>query len=329
MKMPIYNWKNCTVKMLILVFSAFLVMVAGGQCPVAASTDISDVPLESMEQAAPGMIMFVIDDSGSMDFSMMCPPSANETDGVFDENYYIFHNAGDNAYSGAYYSQALQDNPSDLMMWKSQWSGYNGMYYDPTSKYTPWPGKSDVNPDTPPSNPMNSSPTFDLRGTWTDWSVTVDNRDSGYTDGSDSNYGGWSNNSQGYNGNSRVSGKYTHTYFASWTADLDKNTDYKVQVRWVARNSSPPDNVTYHIYNGANEVLPLQSTQTVDQTSSGDSWFTIAPDVSFSSGIGKVEINQTASNYQLSADAVRFVPVVKTVHDIALRHYYVQWNNNI
>ena len=76
MKSPIIFGKRHALKMLMLALVAGLAILAGSYRVHAASCmDLSDVPLDSLEQAAPGMIMFVLDDSGSMDWSMMCPPA--------------------------------------------------------------------------------------------------------------------------------------------------------------------------------------------------------------------------------------------------------------
>ena len=108
--------------------------------------DISDVPLDTQLQAAPANIMFVIDDSGSMDWEFM----TTETEGIFGGNYYIFDDpGGDNNYGNIL-------TASGRAQWKSQWHGYNKMYYKPSINYTPWPGLTDANPDNPKTDPTKS-----------------------------------------------------------------------------------------------------------------------------------------------------------------------------
>ena len=80
---------------------------------------ISDNPLETQIQAAPANIMFVMDDSGSMDSEIMS--------------------------SGAW--------PSG---WEEKWTGMNAMYYDPNLTYTPWPNHLGAGnlPDADRDNPL-------------------------------------------------------------------------------------------------------------------------------------------------------------------------------
>ncbi|MDY6825204.1 MAG: PilC/PilY family type IV pilus protein [Thermodesulfobacteriota bacterium] len=94
---------------------------------------IADVPLETDVEAAPPLVMFVMDDSGSMAWDTLCP----EDNGLFGGVNYV-----DDARS----------------YWKSQWSGYNGIYYDPDMDYAPWPDSvtttyGDADPDTPRRSP--------------------------------------------------------------------------------------------------------------------------------------------------------------------------------
>jgi hypothetical protein len=95
--------------------------------------DLSDVPLDTQVQAAPANIMFILDDSGSMDWEFVCP----ETDGKF------------NGYSYLYSSFDTQK-----AKWKSQWSGYNKLYFNPNVEYKPWPRKPNADLDNPRSDPQ-------------------------------------------------------------------------------------------------------------------------------------------------------------------------------
>jgi len=124
----------------------------------ALCVDISDTRLDTQVSAAPANIMFLLDDSGSMDWEF----TTNQSDGLFDGQYYPFDNPGDNAYSGHILTNHQRAK------WRSQWSGYNKMYYDPASVYTPWPSHlgagnlPDADPNNPRSNPVNAANTFNL-----------------------------------------------------------------------------------------------------------------------------------------------------------------------
>ncbi|CAB1060201.1 Type IV fimbrial biogenesis protein PilY1, partial [Olavius sp. associated proteobacterium Delta 1] len=76
--------------------------------------DIPDIPLDAWYRSAPANVMFVLDDSGSMDWEFM----TTADDGLFDGYYrYVFDDPGDNLYG--------RELPDDRrMQWKSQWAGY-------------------------------------------------------------------------------------------------------------------------------------------------------------------------------------------------------------
>ncbi|MCH5373571.1 MAG: hypothetical protein JJ992_06310, partial [Planctomycetes bacterium] len=130
--------------------------------------DIADLPLDTQFRSAPAMLMFVLDDSGSMDWEFSIQ---GQTDGLFDDYVeYLFDNPGDNGYGNI-----LTDD--QRRQWKSQWSSYNKMYFNPTVTYAPWPrwnelsgtqgyplASANADPDTPRSNPRYSGNTFNLDG---------------------------------------------------------------------------------------------------------------------------------------------------------------------
>jgi len=132
--------------------------------------EISDIPLETQFQAAAPNIMLLMDNSGSMDWSFITV----ENDGKFNGYSYVFSNPGDNI--GNYQVLPLYQRP----MWKSQWSGYNKMYYNPNIKYDPWPNwvnlsvtdtpdwpeAPNANPNRPRSNPIKNDYVFNLDSTY-------------------------------------------------------------------------------------------------------------------------------------------------------------------
>lgn len=116
-----------------------------GWAEAACTTDLSEIPLDTMQAAAPGIIMFCIDDSGSMDWETITP----EFDGTFgagtssDGACYVLDNPGDNAYSYGVIKGTSATNYNNgsvsvtRLWWKSQWAKWNGLYYDPNVYYTP------------------------------------------------------------------------------------------------------------------------------------------------------------------------------------------------
>ncbi|MDY6904004.1 MAG: PilC/PilY family type IV pilus protein [Thermodesulfobacteriota bacterium] len=102
--------------------------------------DLADIPLETQVESAPPLLMLLVDDSGSMAWDVLCP----EPNGLIQG-----------------YSNARCDNAE---YWKSQWAGYNGVYYDPAITYNPWPDSTshtftDADPDNPLTYPTGFSTT--------------------------------------------------------------------------------------------------------------------------------------------------------------------------
>lgn len=77
--------------------------------------DLADIPLETQIESAPPIVMLLLDDSGSMAWDVVCPENGGEFSGNSNVNY-------------------VED------AWRSQWAGYNGIYYNPSMTYDPWPG---------------------------------------------------------------------------------------------------------------------------------------------------------------------------------------------
>jgi len=139
----------------------------------AGDIDISDTPMETKVQSAPPLVMFLMDDSGSMDWEVMTP----EGDGKFGGDEYVMPKVGVN-YSG----DALSG--TERLEWKSQWSGYNKVFYNPHSNYRPWPNKSDASTTEPRGDAHNEEDTLDLSAEYSRVSISligeiiVDNTDS-------------------------------------------------------------------------------------------------------------------------------------------------------
>ncbi|MCI5165796.1 MAG: hypothetical protein D3903_06795, partial [Candidatus Electrothrix sp. GM3_4] len=123
--------------------------------------------------------MFVLDNSGSMDWSFMTP----ESSGQFQRKSYLW-GMGDNAYS----SYSSNGKVSNKLEWQGQWAGYNRIFYNPHSSYIPWPRWNKTNSteglfgtkivsggiippleadlEMPRSNPLFKSPTLDLHANY-------------------------------------------------------------------------------------------------------------------------------------------------------------------
>lgn len=127
--------------------------------------EMADYPLDIVTRAAPPNIMFVLDDSGSMDWEFM----TTEDSGTFSFQYYVFK-TDDIVYRTYYNAPDRYLTTDQKSMWKSQWSGYNKMYYNPASTYVPWPNVVADNLSTSPrmrSHPTeNNSPYIDADGVY-------------------------------------------------------------------------------------------------------------------------------------------------------------------
>jgi type IV pilus assembly protein PilY1 len=120
---------------------------AGGPAVSTSDTNcdlISDTPLSVTIGGSTAIVMFILDDSGNMEWTVMCP----ENEGTFNgQNHYTDNNAQDR--------------------WKSQFHGYNRLYYNPNTTYEPWP-KSTSYPSTTrefPDGVFTSASTHPLWGT--------------------------------------------------------------------------------------------------------------------------------------------------------------------
>ncbi|MEE9365691.1 MAG: PilC/PilY family type IV pilus protein, partial [Dehalococcoidales bacterium] len=135
-------------------------IVATFDVPPEACVDISDVPLDVKRQGAPANIMFVMDDSGSMDIEFSTTDKLGKfrtrNQGYVTHLYYL----ADTLKKTDRDKWTLKG--ADRMLWKSQWAGHNKIYYDPKINYTPWPTRPAADPNLPRSFPMEASPTLNL-----------------------------------------------------------------------------------------------------------------------------------------------------------------------
>jgi type IV pilus assembly protein PilY1 len=289
--------------------------------------DISPVPMSAIKRAAPPNIMFVLDDSGSMD----CEFLTQEWNGLFDGLRYVFDDPGDNVFSGSSYILS----GSDRKQWKSQWSGYNRLYYDPGANYEPWPTNSNVSSDTPPSHPMNATPAFALNDRYYlfDFSIIVDNEDmsplyqeSGFWDESmyEPEY-------PEYNGTARYTNEIGPT--ATFTPDLPEADTYDVYAWWncwTGRDTNAKITVTYN--GGTNTIYRNQSADVdnvpvcygpPDLPCCGQ-WIPLGtwPFAAGTAGSVTIERNAVPDGSSTVADAVKFVPTSRAPIDIKNAHYY-------
>ena len=146
-----------------------------------AANDLSDTPMFARVQPPPANIMFLLDDSGSMNFEILVTgqydgsfpnPAQSAADLANDPHgfCYVFDDVGDNVYKSPNYPNRYAGSEG-RKYWKSQWYETNVMFYNPNITYRPWPSYGnttfpDANPDKPRSHPVNhSSDTLTMQGT--------------------------------------------------------------------------------------------------------------------------------------------------------------------
>jgi type IV pilus assembly protein PilY1 len=323
-----FSFSICQVAIFLVLFTVFQPEHACAQ--TAQCLDISSVPLSAIKRAAPPLIMFVLDDSGSMDWEFLTA----EADGKFQEYEYVFDDPGDNVFAGTEYILS----GIERMQWKSQWSGCNRLYYDPTVTYGPWPTLTAVSPDTPPSHPMHATPTFDLSATYHSFAsgeVIVDNQDGtpAYVEQGEWFESGWQPE---WDSSSRYTSASPAT--ATFTPDLPEADTYEVYAWW---NCSP-----YRDSNAKITIIHDRQTEILyrnQQGSEGNVAYCPSPSdpaspccgqwiplgtYNFSAGTGgsvTIERHAESTGTDTVADAVKFVPTSLS-RDIKNAHYYV-WSS--
>jgi len=326
-----------------LIFCAAMMpsmLLAAVACPA-----LEDSPLDTMEQKAPGIVMFVVDDSGSMDWEILCK---GEDNGLFEGYGYIFNNPGDNLTNTGVPSP-MEDKEADTAnKWKSQWAGYNRLYYDPNETYDPWPGYDQADPDKPKADPVLDF-TLDLTITYSDFGVSgggltsaaiiqaggviVDNKDSagagkeliidnsgpvapatGTFDLSGVSWSTW-NTGEAYANSCRYM-RSNGTGYANWRYSNLPAGKYDVYVCY-GDDSYFSTSVKYSVYDdwsGGNEV----TSHFFDQEHNGgdnpendpDDWILLAADVSLEDS-ARITLKHYTNQYWKTgacADAVKLVP---------------------
>ena len=128
---------------------------------LSAPGTLADVPLFLTNPVEPN-ILFMVDDSGSMDWGLM----TEEADGIMSLGcaYYYAQPAADNSYTWVVPTEAglaAQGIAAPYGgVWRARNADYNRLYYNPTITYTPWPGEDgsgsllvDANPRAVPLDP--------------------------------------------------------------------------------------------------------------------------------------------------------------------------------
>jgi type IV pilus assembly protein PilY1 len=152
--------------------------------------NIPDVPLETIAEQPPPLLMFVIDNSGSMDHEIMTGEKMGnfENKKWFDvldlfSDYTYIYSADDHLYGNSQTLEVQELSFSILgieisflpvrevikqvlvkahLNLLTQFSEYNTLFYNPETPYEPWPNLDNANPDKPRSHPLKSGVTTDM-----------------------------------------------------------------------------------------------------------------------------------------------------------------------
>ncbi|MFC1495443.1 PilC/PilY family type IV pilus protein, partial [Thermodesulfobacteriota bacterium] len=299
--------------------------------PPEQCVDIADYPLDVRLNAAPANIMVLFDDSSSMDWEIMTIEaggtgvSAGQMT-IGNKAYHYLYNMEDRVIKTGQGSNVLIDN-EDRLHWKSQWQGHNKVYYNAAMDYTPWPNKTDVDPDTPPSRPDEPSVIANMNEIY-----ALYGDDSGiiYRDDGDNKGFDISNNFDVATDGTAYEDEYYWTpdppddnpddYEAIFEALTHDAGEYEVYVRYVTaigRSDSVPYVITYG--DGTQT-----DTKYVNQTKNGGSWISLGT-YNFDEDIGSVSVTLTGYNIAdgtVSIDAVKFQPTDIDIIEIPIAHYY-------
>jgi hypothetical protein len=317
---------------ILMAFAAYLLVQPAHQ---AEAVNISDDPMETKVVTAPPNIMFILDNSGSMDWEFMVKKKMDGTftaDGRFENDYGYLYDSGDNLFSTSnVYGHIVSG--ANRLKWLSQWSGWNKMYYNPAMTYMPWPTMPDASTSTPRSNPANATPTFNLGNTYyylsrTETAVIVDNQDgSPYFTVENSNNWTESSRSPEWGASSIYTG--TTGESATFTPNITRAGNYAVYGWWNCYTDRDGNaKITIVHSTGSNTVYRSQRA-TYDNISEAGicgEWIPLG-DYPFQSGTaGSVTIERhsgsTGSN--TIADAVKFVLQDGLSEDLDIKnaHYY-------
>ncbi len=304
----------------------------------ATAIDISNDPMDSIAKPAPSNIMFLLDNSGSMDWEYMTKDADNGglfrvSAGSNQIKYYLYNNPGDNSYTSGSYS--YYPNADQKQFWKGKCFGINKMFYNPYMKYDPWKGK-DINGDEfenasttePFSNPYekDSNDKFNLTSEYYalaagNIAVIVDDQD---TCCFEKSTGGWSDSED----NNKFGSYYLYTggstgnVWAKWTPVIEKAGKYKIYIHYNANSGSRITEVKYKVKDNSGTS---EYTQTF-ASPYGDFQTAELAEVEFDagqSGYVMLELTDPGSS-QYVADAVKFVYQDEVIDAVSVKnaHYF-------
>ncbi|MCP4245720.1 MAG: hypothetical protein GY778_01605, partial [bacterium] len=270
---------------------------------------IANVPLDTLLQAAPANIMFVVDDSGSMDWETLTV-EGDQGRYLGDRTYVFDDSSRDNEYSGDIFNKTHRSD------WRTQWHHWNRMYYNPSVEYLPWPngdGTRYANADTrcpaqdptvPPRDTNGDSimddncldmldDYFSLADTGSDpdvMGIVIDSDDPG--SGTFTFSGPWRqsvNNGEGHNNDMWDTGGNSNgtTSTATWTPAPLAAGYYEVYA-WWRDTRGYARNVSYRINHKVSDTdsSAANTTIQVNQERNSDQWNRLGTTAYYFDGTG-------------------------------------------
>jgi len=309
--------------------------------------DLADYPLEvMMGNVGPPLINLVLDNTRPMYWTIM----TSEGDGTFTtsdgRDYQLVF--PEDTFAGA---SVLPYG--DRNYWRTQWSGYNTMYYNPSVDYEPWPhwetmadnwsGGENADPDNPRWHPMDTD-TLDLNETF----YTLGQEGSGYTltfrdiefTGNEDNWEHVNPGEKGY-----VS-EDDHFYFTettgettTWTFDgLTENNRYDVYI-FVPYYDTLSDEIDEQYTDGIAQYTVTNAnqfeTRTLEKQDAYDGWTQIATNIRPHNQNDNVTIELENISGAVAAGSARIVYAGEDIAEgdssavsMIFAHYYVKGDDD-
>jgi type IV pilus assembly protein PilY1 len=345
----IYEWTFGRSFLLLLIMGMLLavgVPQAFSEEAVCCSeaVELADVPLELKSRAAPGLINLVLDNTRNMYYTIM----TSEGNGT----YWVGNNSYEILFPEHTFAGATVLPYEYRSHWKTQWSGFNTMYYNPEVTYVPWPRWNNLgvsgspvseyaDPDNPRKHPFDDKETLNLNETFYllgeesggGDDIIIDNVDPGfYAEGN------WLNSPTGLVCVGEGS-HYTNDVSASaiWKASnlsMSKNYDIYVHIPYWDTPDSVQDQKTAKYSVIGNKTIIVTRYQP-----DYPGWTLLAENVKASNTdeiTVKIEVANSSETGYIGSDAVSFLPAGTVFElgqepsgavNIVYAHYYVQNEN--
>ena len=314
-------------------------------CPPAGAgcLDLADSPLDVKLSVASPNIMFVLDDSESMDYEFLTA----DQDGLWwigsKPTVYLYNTADNISLGYQIGGDGSQEDPADKKRWKYQSYEYNRLYYNPDSEYLPWEGLSDANPDLPWDHPVHQTESVDLDAIWLTFGeaggpgpgIMVDDSHGSPSFTATAATGSWTAatdtdaQDDGYLLASLDEGG-DEDYTVTWTPVLPGAGDYEIWVKWISTNKRALS-VTYTItHNGGTSTVTVDQ-KNVDGSAGiqlGGAGTTYTFNASGSESVSIQGIDIAADNkLTVAADSVTFVPTGAPSGAVIMRYsHYFTWS---